>query len=289
MKIPRFTPPELALVGVTILWGFTFLVIRNAMQVSGPLFFVGVRFACAALALSLISLRVLRGLTLHEVFAGAVIGAGLFAGFALQTAGLQSVSASKSAFITAFYVPAVPLFQWIFWKRPPHLGAWIGIGLAFIGLIFMAGPDEISSGYGEGEFLTFLSAIAFAAEIILIGLFAGRVNVRRVVIVQVAVASFLAFLTMPVFGESVPPFSWLLVYSACGLGIMSAVIQSVMNWAQRSISPTRATIIYAGEPIWAGIFGRMAGERLSMGALLGGLLIVLGVLVSGLKKGRVKE
>ncbi len=56
-----------------------------------------------------------------------------------------------------------------------------------------------------------------------------------------------------------------------------------MNWAQRSVSPTRATVIYTGEPVWAGIFGRLAGERLPLLALVGAAFIVLGVLVSELK------
>jgi hypothetical protein len=63
-------------------------------------------------------------------------------------------------------------------------------------------------------------------------------------------------------GESPPPYSDYLLYSAIGLGLASALIQLTMNWAQRSVSPTRATVIYAGEPVWAGIVGRLAGERL---------------------------
>ena len=50
-----------------------------------------------------------------------------------------------------------------------------------------------------------------------------------------------------------------LIVVALGLGIFSAIIQVTMNWAQRSVSPTRATVIYTGEPVWAGIFGRLAG------------------------------
>jgi drug/metabolite transporter (DMT)-like permease len=83
-------------------------------------------------------------------------------------------------------------------------------------------------------------------------------------------------------GETVPPLSPLVVGSACGLGAMTALIQFVMNWAQRSVSPTRATLIYAGEPVWAGIIGRMAGERLPATALLGAALIVAAVIVSEL-------
>src|SRR3546814_2680791 len=73
-------------------------------------------------------------------------------------------------------------------------------------------------------------------------------------------------------GESVPAFSWLLVYIGVGLGAASALIQVVMNWAQRSVSPTRATVIYAGEPVVAGILGRIAGERLPPGVFLGAAL-----------------
>ena len=62
-----------------------------------------------------------------------------------------------------------------------------------------------------------------------------------------------------------------------------------MNWAQKSVSPTRATLIYAGEPVWAGIVGRIAGERLPGVALIGGVLIVLAVVVSELKIRRQDE
>jgi len=73
------------------------------------------------------------------------------------------------------------------------------------------------------------------------------------------------------------------VLIAVALGLASALIQFVMNWAQRVVDPSRAAIIYAGEPVWAGIIGRIAGERLPVIALLGGALVVLGVLVSELK------
>ena len=167
--------------------------------------------------------------------------------------------------------------------------AWLGVGCALVGLILLAGPDGVSLGFGAGEMLTLLGAVACALEILFISYFAGSVNVRRVTVVQVTVTSLLSFSLMPVVGESVPDFSWLLVCSACGLGVATALIQLVMNWAQKTISPTRATLIYAGEPVWAGIVGRIAGERLPGVALLGGLLIVIAVVVSELKVRRPRE
>ncbi len=271
------------LIFITMIWGGTFLAVHLAMQVSGPFFFVGLRFAAATLVLMLFSLRSLRGLTWYELKAGVFIGVAIMFGYGLQTVGLQTISSSQSAFITAMYVPMVPLLQWLVLGRFPGVMAWIGVLLAFTGLMLLAAPSSSDMTLSLGEILTLIGTLGMAAEIILIGAYAGKVNVKRVTVVQLATASLASFLMMVPTGESVPPYSNYLLYSAIGLGMASAIIQVTMNWAQRSVSPTRATVIYAGEPVWAGLVGRMAGERLPGVALLGCALIVLGVLVSELR------
>ena len=276
-------PQEALLILITMFWGGTFLAVQYAVTLSDPFFFVGLRFATAALAVGLLSIKSLRGLTRLEVKAGVSIGIAIALGYSLQTWGLQTIPSSKSAFITAMYVPLVPLLQWLCLGRMPGLMSWIGVALAFIGLVFLAGPDGNLLQMGQGEIITLIGAVAIAAEIILISAWAGKVDIKRVTVVQLATASLVSFMMMAPAGESVPPFSTGLLVVALGLGIFSAIIQVTMNWAQRSVSPTRATVIYTGEPVWAGIFGRMAGERLPAIALLGGACIVLGVLVSELK------
>ncbi|WP_060479289.1 MULTISPECIES: DMT family transporter [Pseudomonas] len=285
----RLSKAEMVLVFITMLWGGTFLLVHNVMTVSGPMFFVGLRFAAAALFVGLATGRALAGLTFTELKAGMLIGVSIMLGYGLQTMGLQTISSSQSAFITALYVPFVPLLQWLVLGRRPGLMPSIGIGLAFIGLMLLAGPEGGALHFSEGEVVTLVSAVAIAAEIILISRFAGQVDVRRVTVVQLATASLLAFLMVVPTQERLPDFSWLLLLSALGLGAMSAVIQVAMNWAQKSVSPTRATLIYAGEPVWAGIVGRIAGERLPGIALLGGLLIVIAVVVSELKLRRNRQ
>lgn len=273
-------PQEALLILITMFWGGTFLAVQYAVTLSGPFFFVGLRFA---MAVGLMSIRVLRGVTWLEIKAGVAIGVSIALGYGMQTWGLQSISSSKSAFITAMYVPLVPLLQWLCLGRMPGLMSCIGIVLAFTGLILLAGPEGNLLALGKGELITLACAVAVAAEIILISAWAGKVDIRRVTVIQLATASLVAFFAMLPAGESIPPISNGLLFVAVGLGIFSAIIQVVMNWAQRSVSPTRATIIYTGEPVWAGIFGRLAGERLPLLALLGGAFIVLGVLVSELK------
>lgn len=284
----RITRQELVLIFITMVWGGTFLVVHRAMAHSGPFFFVGLRFATASLLLAFFFRRYLRHITWLEIKAGALIGMAIAGGYGLQTWGMQTISSSQSAFLTALYVPVVPLLQWLFLRRPPGLMAWLGILLAFTGLVLVAGPQDGSLTLNAGEIATLLSTLAIAAEIILISRYAGQVDVRRVTLVQLLVASACAFVLMLPNGESLPTLSAPLLFSALGLGAASALIQVTMNWAQRSVSPTRATVIYAGEPVWAGVVGRIAGERLPAAALLGGALIVCGVIVSELRLRRKK-
>ncbi|MCU1779193.1 DMT family transporter [Pseudomonas sp. 14P_5.3_Bac1] len=282
-RFNRFSKAECILVVITMIWGGTFLLVQHAMTVSGPMFFVGLRFAAAAIVVGFFSLRTLRGLTLFELKAGAFIGTSIMFGYGMQTIGLQTIPSSQSAFITALYVPFVPLLQWLVLGRRPGLMPAIGIMLAFTGLMLLTGPAGASLNFSPGEIATLICAVAVAAEIILISAFAGQVDVRRVTVVQLATASLLSFLMVVPMGEPLPGFSWLLVFSAVGLGLTSAVIQVAMNWAQQSVSPTRATLIYAGEPVWAGVIGRMAGERFPPIAMVGAALIVAAVIVSELK------
>ncbi|CUJ50256.1 putative DMT superfamily transporter inner membrane protein [Achromobacter xylosoxidans] len=274
---------EIALVLVTMLWGSTFLVIHIAMQHSGPLFFVGVRFTLAGVVSMLLFRRHMARLTRREAGAGVAIGCALFLGYYLQTLGLRTITSSQSAFITALYVPIVPLLQWAVLKRPPGLMSWVGVALAFTGLVLLAGPEAGALHFSAGELATLAGAAAIAAEIILIGHFASSVDSRRVTAVQLLTAGLVSFALMPALGEAVPEFSWLWAGGAIGLGLASAVIQLTMNWAQKSVSPTRATVIYAGEPVWGGIVGRLAGERLPGLALVGAALIVAGMLASEVK------
>lgn len=230
----RLSKAECVLILITMVWGVTFLLVQNALTSSGPLFFVGLRFAAAAVMVALFSLRSLRGITLFELKAGMFIGVAIMLGYGLQTIGLQSIPSSQSAFITALYVPFVPLLQWLVLGRRPGLMPSLGIMLAFAGLMLLSGPSGASLNFSSGEIATLISAVAIAAEIILISAYAGKVDVRRVTVVQLSTASILAFILTVPTQEAVPDFSWLLLISAVGLGAASAVIQLAMNWAQRA-------------------------------------------------------
>lgn len=282
--------PQISLILITIIWGGSFITVQYGLNFSSPIMFVALRFAAAAIAVSLLSIKYLKDFNLKEVFAGAVIGLTIALGYGTQTIGLQSISSSESAFLTALYVPLVPILMWIIFRKKPYIMTWIGCLFAFIGLVFLTGNGFQSIQLNFGQIITIIGSIAIALEIIYIGYFAGKVNVRRVTVLQLIFASLFCFIASPLLGEEgLPNFSWALAAILCGLGLASACIQLVMNWAQQSVDSSQAAIIYAGEPVWAALIGRIAGERLPFLALIGGALVVLGVLLSELKPTVLKK
>ncbi|WP_293760642.1 DMT family transporter [uncultured Aquitalea sp.] len=274
--------PDLVLIGITMIWGFTFLTVQHALQWAGPLTFVALRFGAAALIAALYGWRQLAGLTRRELLTGALVGCVLFGSYSLQTIGLQYIPSSKSAFLTGLYVPLVPLIQLLLFRRHPKLAAWLGIAVAFVGLTLLSDPRGMTLTLGKGEWLTIAGAAAIALEISLISRFANGVEARRVAVVQLFTVSLLAGLGSQLSGEAAPQWNPVLLISLLGLGLATALIQIAMNWAQKTVPATRATIIYAMEPVWAGLVGALAGENLSAMAITGAALIVASVLISEL-------
>jgi drug/metabolite transporter (DMT)-like permease len=272
--------PDVVLVAITVIWGLTFLITQTGLQSGGPFAFLGVRFTFAALLLMAVSWPILKGLTLAEVKAGALIGMCIAVGFACQTIGLMTIDTSKSAFLTALYVPLVPLLELVVFRRRLGTATWIGVLMAFVGLVCLSSPGGMTFTMGQGELLTVMCALITAGEILLIGRLTRGTEPRRMAIVQLVVAAAISFAGMAAFSEPMPTFSWGFFACALSLGAASAFIQAAMNWAQKTVSATRATLIYTLEPVWAGLFGRIAGERLSSLGLVGAGLILLSVLVS---------
>jgi drug/metabolite transporter (DMT)-like permease len=210
-----------------------------------------------------------------------------FASYATQTIGLQLITSSKSAFITAMYVPAVPLLQLVVLRVAPRFSAWLGIAVSFSGLMILSSAAGMNVTLGLGEWLTIGTALTAALQIVLISRWAPSMDPMRLACLQFGVVAILALMAIPLAREPLPNLTGTYDLAAGALGVLgTAFALGAMNWAQQTVSATRATIIYSLEPVWAGIFGALAGETMTTRTLVGSALIVGGVLVSEMRWGR---
>ena len=147
-----------------------------------------------------------------------------------------------------------------------------------------AAIGQPTAGFGRGEAFALTATLAVASELLLMAHFAPRVDPRRLAILEClfvsAAATLIAFATGQHFPAIVP--TWLAC--ALGLGAASAFLQVSSNWAMRRVPAARAMLIFATEPVWAGIFGALAGERMGPFGLFGAALILSALLLSAKKR-----
>lgn len=276
----RFAPP-IVLTLATLVWGVSFVITRGAVQNMPALPFVGLRFATASLLVAVVTRPRLHRLTRTELTAGGQISCAMFGSYGIQALAMHlGVSSGRAAFISALYVPIVPLIQLALFKRRPRPSIWLGIGLALGGLLLMAGPvGRQKSGFAD--LLMLISAVSIASEIMLIGRYAACADPRRLAVVECAALALICFACAVVSSPVWPTLHPAWIAAALGLGLASAGLQISANWAQRFVPPARAALLYTLEPLWAALFGALAGERMGPVAMAGGALILASLAISG--------
>ena len=101
-----------AMVTATLLWGATFVVIRDSLRAIDPLALVFGRFAAASAVLVVLALPRRRSLTRATLLGGALAGVCFAAGFLSQAIGLMHTSAGSSAFLTSAGTLFAAFYAW---------------------------------------------------------------------------------------------------------------------------------------------------------------------------------
>lgn len=277
---------DLALAVVCLTWGATFIIVKRALPDVSTLLFLALRFTIAAAALALVLRPRLRRDTPTRLAlrGGLTAGIFLFAGYVLQTFGLNYTSAAKAAFITGLYIPLVPIVGALLYQRQPNRFEVVGVIVAAIGMGLMTIEPGVLR-IGRGDLLVGGCAVAYAMHIVILGHFAKHADTRTLAVAQLAtcaVAGLLCFW----WAEPVRVVWSSRVLVALGVTslLATAFAFAVQTWAQRYSSPTRTAIIFSLEPVFAWATSWLvAGELLTPRALGGAVLILIGVLTVEVK------
>jgi drug/metabolite transporter (DMT)-like permease len=268
-----------ALVVVTAIWGVTFVQIKDALELY-PLFaFLAVRFAIAVLTLAPLVRTRLRTLGRDGAVAGAALGALLASGYGLQTAGLDRTTVSAAGFVTGMYVVLTPIFGLALFRLRVGATVWAGVALAVTGLALLSG---VRAGSPLGDLLVLAGAACYAVQIVLMERFAPRFDPLAFTACEMA-AAFVGFAAIALaVGQVEVPRGWTVWGALLVTGVFaSALAYLVQAWAQQRTSATRTALVFALEPVFAGIFGyALAGDRLGTLGWTGCAVIMAGILVA---------
>lgn len=267
----------LALWATCLIWGAAFPLAKLALGDITPMTFTAARFLLA----TALVLPGLRGTTRDEWRHGAILGLLLSLGFATQTIGLNLTTASRSGFITALYIPFVPLVVWLVYRTLPERIATLGLVIALAGMTLLTHPGSLGAGVNLGDFLTLLCALCFAAHMVATGAFSRRFRVERLMMTQIVSACILTSAVIPLVEtpriNPTPLLGGILVYEAV---LASVVAIRLQLQAQQVLSPTYTALVYTLEPVIATLTSMvLTGDRLSPLQWVGGGLILAGSLL----------
>jgi drug/metabolite transporter (DMT)-like permease len=277
---------ELSLIGVTVIWGTTFVVVKSALAEVSTFVFLTLRFWVAALTLILIYRKAVRRTGLGAgIFAGSL----LFSAYVFQTLGLELTTPSKSAFLTGLSIPLVPFVSSIVYKQRPRLLEVVGILVASAGMGLMTTTSfsEVLTGMTRGDVLSLLCAVTFAIHIVFIGHYSQRHGFESLAVVQIATAAVLGSV---LFGVAEPiRFHMTAGVAAAVLvtGLLATALAfTTQAWAQQYTSSTRAALIFALEPPVAWLTSwALTGEKMMNRGKVGAGMILAGILAVELKRG----
>ena len=276
-----------ALIAVTAIWGWTFLIVKDAIAREPVMDFLAVRFTVAAIVMFVIRPTSLRRMTRRGLWQGIALGVMLGGGYITQTYGLRTISPAISGFITGMSVVFTPVFSWIILRRKISRNTWIAVGLALIGLALLSLHGW---AFGTGELLTAGCAVFIAFHIIGLGEWSSQHETYGLALVQIATVAVMTLLAAVPGGITLPPD--MVVWGTVGVTavLATALAFLVQTWAQSLISPTHTAVILTMEPVFAGVFAVViGGDRPTVRTIAGAVCVLVAMLIAQMKSALHQE
>lgn len=284
-NIPTWVYKALIVVA-TIIWGFSFVVMKDVVAVLPPAWLLGFRFTAAGLILlALLWRRVRQAFSLKVLGAGCLLGVFDFAAFWSQTIGLEHTTPGINAFLTATYCVIVPFLWWIIARKRPtvfNIGAAV---LAVLGIWFVSvstGGETLAMGFGEA--MTLLCALLFAVHMVFVSKFSRLHDVLVLTVFQFLAEGLLGLLVGAGL-ETLPPVSQVtpsIIGSMAFLVVFASIVAfGIQNVSLAHVPPAQASLFLSLESVFGVVFSVLLyGEQLTFRLVLGFVLIFAAIVIS---------
>lgn len=244
---------ELALVLVTVVWGWSFVAVHDVLGSMNSSTFVAYRFLVASAALLLLMLPSLKHITRQEIIGGVVAGMALFVAMSLQTEGLRFTSPSNASFITGLAVIFTLPIAYFFLSIPATAQQILGAVVATLGLAFVTIQNFTIQ---FGDLLVLAAALLFAIHIVILSRVSKGNHSGHLTLIQMLVVGILGLIWSLITGEfSIPSGSqtWTAIVI---VGVAATAFGFyIQTKAQVQTAPSRIALILVLEPVFGGLFG----------------------------------
>ena len=275
--------PKFALFSAALIWGSSFFIVKNTVDIFPTNFLLAIRFTIGCLLLCVLFPKKLTQLNRTCLWQGIVLGLLIFTAYCIQTIGLTDTTPGKNAFLTAAYCILVPFLYWITDKRRPDLYNFSAAFLCLAGIGLVSFDGNFSMRFGDA--MTLISALFFAAHIVAGARFGGKSDPILLTILQfgtAAVCSWVLGFTTETFPKEIPLNAALgLLYLAVFATTIALLLQNI---GLKYADPTSGAILLSLESVFGVLFSMLFyQERLTLRLGAGFLLIFIAVILSETK------
>jgi drug/metabolite transporter (DMT)-like permease len=263
---------RLSLILITAIWGSTFLIVKQAITVLPPFWFIAIRFGIATLVILPWALRDKKSLPWKKaIFAGIW----LFAAFGLQTLGMKFTGPDRAAFLTSLNILFIPILTAVWYRKPIPRILWGISMMVVIGLALLLSPH---GGINAGDFMVLGTAVALAGQVLATADLPQQSSLMKFTAVELGITALLSLI--PAGFQHLPSLSPGIVLSLLYTGATaSAIAMFVQTWAQTRLSSFETGLIFTLEPLFAVIIGVTIGHRsLSAVGVFGAGLMISGLI-----------
>ena len=278
---------NLLLLAVAVIWGSAFVAQAEGMAGVGPLTFTGIRFllgTAIVLPLAWREWQLLAARGARPVPADALgisaLGLLLMLGAALQQIGIASTTVTNAGFLTALYVPLVPLLAWLILRTRPHWSVWPTSLGCLGGTWLLSGAEALDPLVGDAWVIA--SSVFWALHLLFVGRIADRIAAPFLVacgqflvcgLISLLCAGLSEVITLAGIRQALLPIVYAGAVSVA-IGFTAQVV------GQRYAQPADAAIILSAETVFAALFGfLLMGDRLNASGVAGCALILVCIVV----------
>ncbi len=266
---------EIYLATATLIWGATFVIIKEGLKSSSPVLFIGIRFTAAFLIMGVLNRKSFRNATGKMWKHALILGILNYIAYAAQTIGLEYTTVAKSSLVTYLFSVITPPLQYIITGKKPSAGNVTGLLIVFTGMMIITSPG--AEGINFGDILTLASAFSYAFYIVYIDVYSSAKDAGFLVSVQFLITGLLGFITAPMVEKTFIVFDLNLILSIAYLSILGSVVAIyLINRFQKYTTPTKAVIIYSLEPLFSVLLGIIILNESKSAAKFSGMALIIG-------------
>lgn len=272
---------RLAIFATTIIWGTSFVILKNTLDSIGTMWVLAIRFTVSAVLLALAANRKLKAMDKGVIRGSVLMGVCLAAAYIVQTYGLKYTTPGKNAFLTATYCVLVPFMAWGIYKRKPTAANIVAALMCITGIGFVSLGD-LSGGVNIGDMLTLCCGIFYGLQIIMMEQYADKCDALSISTVQFAAAAVVCWVGALLFEaapRAVPMGAWL---NIAYLSVMcTAVCFFLQAWGMKYTPSSTTSVIMTLESVFGTLISILFyHEQMTLKLVLGFALIFFSVLIS---------